>query len=171
MASLNSVQIVGNLGGDPEIRYTQSGDCVVTLSVATTEKWRDKESGQMREHTEWHRISVFGKNAEYLKNYAKKGSEILVLGSLRTRKWQVNGEDRYGTSVHASDSPGSVQLLGNRNAASAARSGGSDQSERPQKPSGTVPGHGQAQGQRGRRQAPSDSQREPEGYLPPDIPF
>ncbi|MDD2742058.1 MAG: single-stranded DNA-binding protein [Rhodocyclaceae bacterium] len=111
MASLNSVSIIGNLGRDPEIRYAPNGDCIANISVGSTEKWRDKNSGEMKEQTEWHRISVFGKSAEYLSSYAKKGAQIFVHGALRTRKWQdKDGQDKYTTEIRADD----VQLLGSR---------------------------------------------------------
>jgi single-strand DNA-binding protein len=100
MASVNKVIIVGNLGADPETRYTPGGDAVTNIRVATTDRWKDKASGEMKEATEWHRISFFGRLAEVAGEYLKKGSQVYVEGSLRTRKWQdKEGQDRYSTEV------------------------------------------------------------------------
>ena len=96
MASVNKVIIVGNLGADPETKYLPSGDAVTNIRVATTDKWKDKTSGEMKEATEWHRIAFFGRLATIAGEYLKKGSQVYVEGSLRTRKWQdKDGQDRY----------------------------------------------------------------------------
>jgi single-strand DNA-binding protein len=118
MASVNKVIIVGNLGADPETRYTPGGDAVTNIRVATTDKWKDKASGEMKEATEWHRISFFGRLAEVAGEYLKKGSQIYVEGSLRTRKWQdKDGQDRYSTDIR-----GDVkQMLGSRQGGGAPR--------------------------------------------------
>jgi single-strand DNA-binding protein len=111
MASVNKVIIVGNLGADPETRYTPSGDAVTNIRVATTDRWKDKASGEMKEATEWHRISFFGRLAEIAGEYLKKGSQVYVEGSLRTRKWQdKDGQDRYSTEIRADV----MQMLGRR---------------------------------------------------------
>ena len=112
MASVNKVIIVGNLGRDPETRYLPSGDAVTNISVATTEKWKDKASGEMKEATEWHRISFFGRLAEIAGEYLKKGSQVYVEGSLRTRKYQdkETGKDRYSTEIRADE----MKMLGSR---------------------------------------------------------
>src|SRR4030088_1950287 len=100
MASVNKVIIVGNLGADPETRYTPGGDAVTNIRVATTDKWTDKASGEMREQTEWPRVSFWGRLAEVAGEYLKKGSQVYVEGSLRTRKWQdKDGQDRYSTDL------------------------------------------------------------------------
>jgi single-strand DNA-binding protein len=100
MGSLNKVQVIGNLGADPETRYLPSGAAVTNLSLATTDKWKDKESGEQKEKTEWHRISFFGRAAEVIAEYANKGSSLYVEGSLQTRKWQAeDGSDRYTTEI------------------------------------------------------------------------
>src|ERR1044071_2860238 len=101
MASVNKVIIVGNLGADPETRYLPSGEAVTNIRVATTDRWKDKASGEMKEATEWHRISFFGRLAEVAGEYLKKGSQVYVEGSLRTRKWQdkESGQDRYSTEI------------------------------------------------------------------------
>jgi single-strand DNA-binding protein len=111
MASVNKVIIVGNLGADPETRYMPSGEAVTNVRVATTDKWKDKQSGEMKEATEWHRISFFGRQAEIAGEYLKKGSQVYVEGSIRTRKWQdKEGQDRYTTEIRADR----LQLLGSR---------------------------------------------------------
>ena len=111
MASVNKVIIVGNLGRNPETRYLPSGEAVTNISVATTDKWKDKASGEMKEATEWHRVSFFGRLAEIAGEYLKKGSQVYVEGSLRTRKWQdKEGKDRYTTEIRGD----TMQMLGSR---------------------------------------------------------
>jgi single-strand DNA-binding protein len=113
MASVNKVILIGNLGKDPETRYLPSGDAVANFSIATTEKFKDK-SGAMQEHTEWHRISFFGRQAEIAGEYLKKGSPVYVEGRIRTRKWQdKEGQDRYSTEIVGDR----MQLLGSRGGA------------------------------------------------------
>jgi single-strand DNA-binding protein len=110
MASVNKVILIGNLGRDPETRYLPSGDAVTNISIATTEKWRDK-GGEQQEHTEWHRVAFFGKTAEIAGEYLKKGSPVYVEGRIRTRKWQdKEGQDKYSTEIVADR----MQLLGSR---------------------------------------------------------
>ena len=110
MASVNRVILIGNLGKDPEMRYLPSGDAVANFSIATTEKFKDK-GGAMQEHTEWHRISFFGRTAEVAGEYLKKGSPVYVEGRIRTRKWQdKDGNDRYSTEIVGDR----MQLLGSR---------------------------------------------------------
>ena len=111
MASVNKVIVVGNLGADPETRYLPSGEAVTNIRVATTDRWKDKASGEMKEATEWHRIAFFGRLAEVAGEYLKKGSQVYVEGSLRTRKWQdKEGHDRYSTEIRADV----MQMLGSR---------------------------------------------------------
>ena len=111
MASVNKVIIVGNLGKDPETRYMPNGDAATNITVATTDSWKDKATGEKREATEWHRISFFGKLAEIAGQYLKKGSQVYVEGSLRTRKWQdKDGQDRYTTEIRAD----AMQMLGGK---------------------------------------------------------
>jgi single-strand DNA-binding protein len=108
---INKVIIVGNLGADPETRYTASGSAITTLSIATSESWTDKQSGEKQERTEWHRVKIFGKLAEIAGEYLKKGSQVYVEGSLRTRKWQdKEGKERYTTEIRAD----AMQMLGSR---------------------------------------------------------
>src|SRR6476660_10030621 len=111
MGSVNKVILVGNLGRDAELRYTPGGAPVATLSLATTEVWNDKASGQKQEKTEWHRIVLWGKSAEALSEYLTKGKQIYIEGRLQTRKWQdKDGNDRYSTEIVAND----MQMLDSR---------------------------------------------------------
>ncbi|CAK6616224.1 single-stranded DNA-binding protein [Providencia stuartii] len=109
---VNKVILIGHLGQDPEIRYMPAGGAVANLTLATSESWRDKQSGEMREKTEWHRVCIFGKLAEVAGEYLKKGSQVYIEGSLQTRKWQdQSGQDRYTTEVVVNIG-GSMQMLG-----------------------------------------------------------
>ncbi len=111
MASVNKVIIVGNLGRDPETRYMPSGDAMTSITVATTDSWKDKSSGEKKEQTEWHRITFFGKLAEIAGQYLKKGSQVYVEGSLRTRKYtDKDGVEKYATDIKAD----TMQMLGSR---------------------------------------------------------
>ncbi len=111
MASVNKVIVVGNLGRDPETRYMPSGDAMTSIAVATTDKWRDKATGEQKEATEWHRIAFFGKLAEIAGQYLKKGSQVYVEGKLRTRKYtDKDGIEKYSTEIVAD----SMQMLGSR---------------------------------------------------------
>ncbi|WP_432259151.1 single-stranded DNA-binding protein [Cupriavidus sp. TMH.W2] len=111
MASVNKVILVGNLGADPETRYMPSGDAVTNLRLATTDRYKDKQSGEMKEATEWHRVSMFGKLAEIAAQYLKKGSSVYIEGRIRTRKWQdQSGQDKYSTEIVADQ----MQMLGGR---------------------------------------------------------
>ena len=111
MASVNKVILVGNLGADPESRYMPNGDAVVNIRLATTESWKDKNSGEKKELTEWHRVVFYRKLAEIAGQYLKKGSQVYIEGRLRTRKWQgQDGQDRYTTEIEANE----MQMLGRR---------------------------------------------------------
>jgi single-strand DNA-binding protein len=111
MASVNKVILIGNLGRDPETRYMPSGEAVVNLSVATNEVWRDKQTGERREATEWHRVVFFGKQAEIAAQYLKKGSPVYIEGSIRTRKWtDQSGQERYTTEIRGD----TFKMLGSR---------------------------------------------------------
>lgn len=108
---VNKTIIVGNLGQDPEVKSTQSGSTITNISVATSETWKDKQTGEQQERTEWHRICFFGKLAEIAAQYLNKGSKVYIEGSLRTRKWQdSNGQDRYTTEIIANE----MQMLDSR---------------------------------------------------------
>ncbi len=111
MGSVNKVILVGNLGKDAEVRHTTGGSAVATISVATTEVWNDKSSGERQEKTEWHRVVIWGKTAENLKDYLTKGKQIYVEGRLQTRKWQDrDGNDKYTTEIRSDR----IVLLGSR---------------------------------------------------------
>ena len=111
---INIVIIVGNLGQDPEVRYMPNGGAVANLSLATTESWRDKQTGEMRENTEWHRVVLFGKLAEVASEYLRKGAQVYVEGQLRTRNWQDDsGVTRYVTEIVVGQN-GTMQMLGGR---------------------------------------------------------
>ncbi len=134
MASLNKAMIIGNLGRDPEVRYTQDGKAVASFSLATTDKWKDKATGENREKTEWHRIVAFGRLGEICGEYLSKGKQVYIEGRLRTRSWEKDGITRYTTEVEANtmqmlgarDASGSYQGQGNNmNAGSRPNAGGS----------------------------------------------
>ncbi|MGP0174434.1 single-stranded DNA-binding protein [Pseudomonas sp. NCHU5208] len=111
---VNKVILVGNVGGDPETRYMPNGNAVTNITLATSESWKDKQTGQQQERTEWHRVVFFGRLAEIAGEYLRKGSQVYVEGSLRTRKWQgQDGQDRYTTEIVV-DINGQMQLLGGR---------------------------------------------------------
>ena len=112
---VNKVTLIGNLGNDPEVRYSNNGNAVANVSLATAESWRDKDSGEQQERTEWHRIVFFGRLAEIVSEYLHKGSQIYVEGRLQTNKWQdKEGNDRYTTQIVANE----MQMLGSRGSAS-----------------------------------------------------
>ena len=111
MASVNKVIVLGNLGRDPETRYTADGAAITNITVATSDRWKDKATGEMKEQTEWHRVVFFGRQAEIAGEYLRKGRPVYVEGRLRTRKWQdKDGQDRYTTEIVADN----MQLLGSR---------------------------------------------------------
>ncbi|WP_213297659.1 single-stranded DNA-binding protein [Paraburkholderia sacchari] len=111
MASVNKVILVGNLGAEPEVRYLPSGDAVANIRLATTDRYKDKASGEFKEMTEWHRVAFFGRLAEIVSEYLKKGSSVYIEGRIRTRKWQAqDGTDRYSTEIVADQ----MQMLGGR---------------------------------------------------------
>ena len=142
MASVNKVILVGNLGADPETKYLPSGDAVTNIRIATTDKWKDKASGEMKEATEWHRIAFFGRLAEIAGEYLKKGSQVYIEGSLRTRKWQdKDGQDRYTTEIRAD----SMQMLGSRSGSGEPRSE-SPRSSEPRAAAAAAPAGGAKKG-------------------------
>jgi len=118
---VNKVIIIGNLGADPETRAMPSGTTVANLRVATSESWRDKQTGEQQERTEWHRVALLGRLAEVAGEYLRKGSQVYIEGSLRTRKWQdKQGNERYSTEIVGND----MQMLGGRGGAGGGASGG-----------------------------------------------
>ena len=118
---VNKAIIVGNLGGDPETRYMPSGGAVTNFTVATNESWKDKQTGEQKERTEWHRVAMFGRLAEIAAEYLRKGSQVYIEGKIRTRKWQgQDGQDRYTTEIIADE----MQMLGGRGGSGGGFGGG-----------------------------------------------
>ncbi|OCG56981.1 single-stranded DNA-binding protein [Gilliamella sp. Nev5-1] len=112
---VNRVILVGNLGQDPEVRYMSNGNAVANLSLATSETWKDKQTGEQKDRTEWHRVVIFGKLAEIANEYVKKGAQVYIEGQLQTRKWQdQSGNDHYTTEVVVNPIGGTLQILGSR---------------------------------------------------------
>ena len=130
---INKAILVGNLGQDPEVRYTSNGTAVANLRVATSETWKDKQSGEQRENTEWHSVVLFGKTAEIAGQYLKKGRQVYLEGKLQTRKWQdKSGADRYTTEIVCND----MQMLGGNGGGSDRDGGGQNQGN--QRPAGST---------------------------------
>jgi len=118
--SLNKVLLIGNLGADPETRYTPSNMAVTKLRIATSETWKDKNTGEAQERTEWHRVTLFGKLGEIAQQYLRKGSKVYIEGQLRTNKWQgPDGQDRYSTDIVVDGMRGSMMMLDGRSSGSA----------------------------------------------------
>ena len=129
---INKVILIGNLGADPETRAMPSGSQVANLRIATSESWRDKTSGEQQERTEWHRVALFGRLAEIAAEYLRKGSQVYIEGSLRTRKWQdKQGNERYSTEIIGNE----MQMLGGRGAAGAGGAPGASAPSRSAEPS------------------------------------
>lgn len=150
---INKVIIVGNLGNDPETRYMPSGGAVTNISVATSETWKDKQTGQPQERTEWHRIVFFNRLAEIAGEYLRKGSKVYIEGSLRTRKWQdQSGQDKYTTEIVAKE----MQMLDSRGGGQGNQQGGGYQDQ----------GYSQAPAQQPRRAAPRQAAPQPAPQAP-----
>ncbi|QCQ57304.1 single strand DNA binding protein [Shigella phage DS8] len=157
---VNKVIIVGTLGNDPEVKYSASGSAIANLSVATSEQWKDKQTGEKKEQTEWHRVVIFGKLAEVAGEYLRKGSQVYIEGQLRTRKWtDSNGVDKYTTEIVIPQMGGAMQMLGVKR---------EDSGQQPRQPSGQ---------QQYRQQQQQPKQQSPQGGNEPpmdfddDIPF
>ncbi|PHM25084.1 single-stranded DNA-binding protein [Xenorhabdus budapestensis] len=149
---VNKVTLIGHLGADPEVRYIPNGGAVANITLATSVSWRDKQSGETKEKTEWHRVVLFGKLAEIAGEYLHKGSQVYIEGSLQTRKWQdQSGQERYTTEIVVNVG-GTMQMLGGR------LGGGSN----------TSAGGNEAQSQ---QSAPAPSDNEPPVDFSDDIPF
>jgi single-strand DNA-binding protein len=164
---INKVIIVGNCGQDPETRYLPSGGAVTNVSLATSESWKDKNTGEQQERTEWHKVVFFNRLGEIAGEYLKKGSKVYIEGSLRTRKWQgQDGSDRYTTEIVASE----MQMLDSRGGQEGGGGGGYQQN-RPQQNQGQQNQGQQNQGQQQQNQAPK--QQAPQGMdsFDDDIPF
>lgn len=154
--------LVGNLGQDPEVKYMPSGGAVANLTVATSESWRDKNTGEKKEKTEWHRVAIFGKLAEVAGEYLRKGSQVYLEGQLQTRKWQdQNGQDRYTTEIVVQGFNGVMQMLGGK------QQGGQQQGwGQPQQPNNGQPYQQPQQSQPQRNNQPQ-SQGGPQYDAPP----
>ncbi|EBX3156128.1 single-stranded DNA-binding protein SSB2 [Salmonella enterica subsp. enterica] len=167
---VNKVILVGHIGQDPEVRYMPNGGAVANLTLATSETWRDRQDGEMREHTEWHRVVVFGKLAEIASEYLRKGAQVYIEGQLRTRKWtDQSGQDKYTTEVIVNVG-GTMQMLGCRN---------SQPQQEPQTPPTAAKGEGKAvkgagNAAKGKNAAPTQqppAQPDPAYDFDDDIPF
>ncbi|ENO8307862.1 single-stranded DNA-binding protein SSB2 [Salmonella enterica subsp. enterica serovar Muenchen] len=176
---VNKVILVGNLGQDPEVRYMPNGGAVANLTLATSETWRDKADGEMREHTEWHRVVVFGKLAEIASEYLRKGAQVYIEGQLRTRKWtDQSGQDKYTTEVVVGQN-GTMQMLGRRD--SQPQQGGQQFSGQPQPQTPPPAAKGEGKAAKGARKAAKGknaaapqqppAQPEPAYDFDDDIPF
>ena len=173
---INKVILVGNLGNDPEIRYMPNGGAVANITIATSESWRDKGTGEQREKTEWHRVVLFGKLAEVAGEYLRKGSQVYVEGQLQTRKWQdQSGQDRYSTEVVVQGFDGVMQMLGGRAQGGAPMGGGQPQQQQqggwgqPQQPAQQQ--YNAPQQQQQAPQQPQQQYNEPPMDFDDDIPF
>ncbi len=178
---VNKVILVGTCGQDPEVRYLPNGNAVTNLSLATSEQWTDKQTGQKVEKTEWHRVSMFGKVAEIAGEYLRKGSQVYIEGKLQTREWEKDGIKRYTTEIVV-DMQGTMQLLGGRpqnDGAPQGQGGGGYQNSAPRpqqsRPQQSAP-QGQPQGQPQRESRPAPQQQAPQpaadfDSFDDDIPF
>ena len=174
MAGLNKVQIIGNLGKDPEVRFLPNGGAVANITVATSESWKDKQTGEQKEKTEWHRIVLFGKLAEIAGEYLKKGSKAYFEGQLQTRKWTNNdGQDQYTTEIVLQGFTGVMQMLDSKPQAGQQGGGFSQANKANQahKPQGQQQGGYANQGQQQQQQAPKVNPQEPTIDFDDDIPF
>ncbi|MGU3810056.1 single-stranded DNA-binding protein [Vibrio diabolicus] len=173
---INKVILVGNLGNDPEIRYMPNGGAVANITIATSDSWRDKATGEQREKTEWHRVVLFGKLAEVAGEYLRKGSQVYIEGQLQTRKWQdQSGQDRYSTEVVVQGFNGVMQMLGGRGQGGGAPMGGQQQQQggwgQPQQPAQHQYNAPQQQQQQQAPQQPQQQYNEPPMDFDDDIPF
>lgn len=157
---VNKVIIVGTLGNDPEVKYSASGSAIANLSVATSEQWKDKKTGEKKEQTEWHRVVVFGKLAEVAGEYLRKGSQVYIEGQMRTRKWtDSNGVDKYTTEIVIPQIGGVMQMLGGKR---------DDSGQQPRQQSGQQPKGGWGVNP---QQQPQPKQQSPQGGNEPPIHF
>ncbi|MDE1484650.1 single-stranded DNA-binding protein [Xenorhabdus bovienii] len=160
---VNKVILIGRLGQDPEVRYLPNGGAIANITLATSEQWRDKQSGEMREKTEWHRVVIFGKLAEVAGEYLRKGSQVYIEGSLQTRKWQdQQGQDRYTTEVTVNVG-GTMQMLSSRQ--------GSQQGQQPQQQYSGAPQQSHGWGAPQQPKGQQLQQEPPPMDFDDDIPF
>lgn len=168
---INKVILVGNLGNDPEVRYAANGSAIANISVATTDSWKDKNTGEQQEKTEWHRVVMFNRLGEIAGEYLKKGSQVYIEGRLQTRKWQdQSGQDKYSTEIVANE----MQMLGGRGGGSEAGGGSGYQApqQRQQAPQQQQGGYQQGGQQGGQQASPQPAaQPQPSNDFDDDIPF
>lgn len=170
---VNKVILVGTLGQDPEIRYAPNGGAIANISVATSESWNDRNSGEKKEVTEWHRVVIFGKLAEIAAEYLRKGSQVYFEGQLRTRKWEKDGVERYSTEVIIPQMGGVMQMLGGKkHDGDQPQSGNNNGWGKPQQPQGNnqLSGGAQSRPQQAKR-TPASNNNEPPMDFDDDIPF
>ncbi|EXU76436.1 single-stranded DNA-binding protein SSB1 [Erwinia papayae] len=171
---INKVILVGNLGQDPEVRYMPNGGAVANITLATSESWRDKQTGETKEKTEWHRVVLFGKLAEVAGEYLRKGSQVYIEGSLQTRKWTDQaGVEKYTTEVVVNVG-GTMQMLGGRQGGGAAAGGGQGNNNgwgQPQQPQGGNQFSGGQQSRPQPQQNSAPANNEPPMDFDDDIPF
>ncbi len=175
---VNKVILVGTCGQDPEVRYLPNGNAVTNLSLATSEQWTDKQSGQKVEKTEWHRVSMFGKVAEIAGEYLRKGSQVYIEGKLQTREWEKDGIKRYTTEIVV-DMQGTMQLLGGRpqnDGAPQGQGGGNNYQNSAPRPQQSRPQQSAPQSQPQRESRPAPQQQAPQpaadfDSFDDDIPF
>ena len=166
---INKVILVGNLGNDPDVRYSQGGSAITTISIATSESWKDKQTGEMQERTEWHRVKFFNRLAEIAGEYLKKGSQVYIEGSLRTEKYtDKSGVEKYSTDIIANE----MQMLGSKGGGGGS---GGEGGERPQRSGGGYQKGGSDRGggsaPRGGGNAPMPPSRNEDPFPDDDIPF
>ncbi len=172
MAGVNKVIIVGNLGQDPEVRFMPNGDSVANITVATSESWKDKQTGEQKDKTEWHRVVIFGKLAEIAGAYLKKGSKVYLEGKLQTRKWtNQQGQDQYTTEIVLQGFNGVMQMLdgkqqGQQQESSQQKGGGFQQAPAQQQYQQQPPAQGGFQQQRPMHQAMAENGIQPNQQAP-----
>jgi single-strand DNA-binding protein len=167
---VNKVILVGNLGADPETRYTASGAAITNIRIATSESWRDKQTGENQERTEWHRVVFFSRLAEIAGEYLRKGSQVYIEGSIRTRKWQgQDGQDRYTTEVVANE----MQMLGSRGGEASARPAGGGFRDSQSAPESQAPAQSAPSQSAPSQSAPAQPAAAPadDNFAEDDIPF
>ena len=133
MGSLNQVTLLGNVGSDPQVRSLQNGDTITNFTLATSERWTSKQTGQRESRTEWHRIACFGRIADVVRDHVTKGTQLLIQGELRTRKWQdQQGNDRYTTEIQLNNFRGNLQFVGKKDSQEGGGGGGQQTPAQPQ---------------------------------------
>ena len=157
---VNKVILIGNVGGDPEVRYMPNGNAVANVTLATSDSWKDKQTGQQQERTEWHRVVFFGRLAEIVGEYVRKGSKLYIEGRLQTREWEKDGVKRYTTEIVV-DIGGQMQLLDSRG-----QGGGDNMAPRPQQQSRPAPQQQQQYAQQPAQQ--QQSAQQPQAQQMPD---